>query len=181
MLHLLHDPTAFRAFVLEHQDRVYNLVLNRVQHPEDAEEITQDVFVAVYRNPGSFRGESSVSTWLYRIAVNKCIDYLRARRARVRGLIGRWFGDWPEEKDLADFNHPGILSENRENARFLFRALRSLPENQYTAWSLCELDGLSYHQAAEVMKVSLPAVESLIYRARKNLRRILAGMYPETK
>lgn len=174
MLNFRDDPTAFRAFIQEHQDRVYNLVLGKVQQAEDAEEITQDVFVAVFRKPESFRGDSTVSTWLYRIALNKCIDHLRKRQSRKFRFFSGDKGP-AEPKDPA---HPGILAENREKAVFLFKAMKQLPEKQHTAWVLSEMQNLSYKEISEIMDTTISSVESLLFRARQNLKKILAGMYP---
>src|SRR6185295_9838510 len=115
MLNFRNDPTAFNAFIKEHQDRVYNIVLNKVQHVEDAEEITQDVFIAVFQKPEAFRGDAAVSTWLYRIAVNKCIDHLRKKQTRKRWSFTGLFssGGSDEVNEPKEFIHPGILSENK--------------------------------------------------------------------
>lgn len=172
-----NDDHAFKDFVREHQDRVFHVVVNMVQQPEDAEEITQDVFVDVFRNPGAFRGEAQVSTWLYRIAVNKSIDHLRKKERR-----GRWLGIWPSkdaEPGTPDFVHPGIIAENREKATYLYRAMKKLPHKQQAAWVLSEMEQLPYREIAEVLKVSVSSVESLLFRARQNLKKILSGMYPE--
>jgi RNA polymerase sigma factor (sigma-70 family) len=178
MLNFRDDPIAFRAFITEHQDRVFNLVLNKVQQSEDAEEITQDVFVDVFRKPEAFRGESSVSTWLYRIAVNKCIDHLRKKQSRGRWKLTRLFSPAGEATEPTEFLHPGLLSENREKAAFLFKAMKQLPEKQHTAWVLSEMEQLSYKDISEVMHVSVSSVESLLFRARQNLKKILSRMYP---
>ncbi len=181
MLNFRDDPTAFRAFIAEHQDKVYNIVLNRVQNAEDAEEIVQDIFIAVFQKPGAFRGDAAVSTWLYRIAINKCIDHLRKKQSGRRWLITRFLGlaaGTNEENEPKDFLHPGIVSENKEKAVILFNAMKQLSENQHTAWVLSEIENLSYKEIAGIMGVSLSSVESLLFRARQNLRKILAGMYP---
>src|SRR5258706_10915153 len=120
------DESTFRAFIKEHQDRVFNVVLKMVQQINDAEEITQDVFVDVYRKPDAFRGESSVTTWLYRIAMNKSIDHIRRKR--------KWklFGSFNSEiNQPPDFIHPGVQAENREKANFLFKAMQKLPGKQH--------------------------------------------------
>jgi len=181
MLNFRDDPTAFRAFITEHQDKVFNLVFNKVQQLEDAEEITQDVFIDVFRKPEAFRGESSVSTWLYRIAVNKCIDHLRRQQSRGRWKLTRLFSPASEINEPKEFVHPGILSENREKTTFLFKAMKQLPDKQHTAWVLSEMENLSYKEISEVMNVSISSVESLLFRARQNLKKILAGMYPGDK
>ncbi len=87
MLNFENDPHAFRAFITAHQGRVYNAILNRVQDVKDAEEITQDVFIDVFRHPEAFRGEAAVGTWLYRIAMNKCVDHLRKKIRRNKWSI----------------------------------------------------------------------------------------------
>jgi RNA polymerase sigma factor (sigma-70 family) len=179
MLNFRDDPTAFRAFIKEHQDRVYNIVLNKVEHTEDAEEITQDVFIAVFRNPDAFRGEAAVSTWLYRIAINKCIDHLRKKQRRGwRSLTGLFSSGNAESNEPKEFVHPGVISENKEKTALLFKAMKQLSENQHTAWVLSEMENMSYKEISEVMNVSVSSVESLLFRARQNLKKILAGMYP---
>ena len=179
MLHFRDDDHAFSKFINEYQEQVFHIVLNMVQHTEDAEEITQDVFVDVFRKPDAFRGEAQVSTWLYRIAVNKSIDHLRKKQRR-----NRWMGIWPVKEQTPeppDFIHPGIIAENREKSVYLFRAMKQLPPNQHAAWTLSEIENLSYKDIAEVLNLSLSSVESLIFRARQNLRKILSGMHPGNK
>lgn len=181
MLNFRDDPHAFRTFIMEHQDRVFNLVLNKVQQLEDAEEITQDVFIDVFRKPESFRGDAAVSTWLYRIALNKCIDHLRKKKSRDKWKISRLFNKTQGLEEPEDFTHPGILIENLEKSRILFNAMKQLPDKQHTAWVLCEMEQMSYKEISEIMKISVSSVESLLFRARQNLKKILTGIYPGTK
>lgn len=178
MLNFRDDPTAFKAFIKEHQDRVYNIVLNRVQNAEDAEEITQDVFVAVFRKPEAFRGESTIGTWLFRIAVNKCIDHLRKEQRRKRWKLAGLFKSEDETTGPKDFFHPGLASENREKTAVLFKALKQLPPNQHSAWVLNEVENMDYKQISELMNLSISSVESLLFRARRNLRKKLDELYP---
>jgi RNA polymerase sigma-70 factor (ECF subfamily) len=177
MLNFQDDAAAFRAFIREHQDRVFNTVLKMVQQVSDAEEITQDVFVDVYRKSQVFQGQSAVSTWLYRVAMNKSIDHLRKKERK------KWFlGSAKDDKDEpADFFHPGIAAENREKATILFKAMKKLPASQHKAWVLSELENLSYKEISEVMELSLSSVESLLFRARQNLKKLISGMYPGEK
>jgi len=180
MLNFQDDPAAFRTFITVHQDRVYNAVLNRVQDVKDAEEITQDVFIDVFRRPGAFRGEAAVGTWLYRIAMNKCIDHLRKKIRRNKWSVsGLWRLPGKDEEPAAgDFFHPGIAAENREKASILFKAMKQLPDKQHTAWVLHEMDNRSYQEISEIMQLSVSAVESLLFRARQNLKKMISGMYP---
>lgn len=178
MLNFRDDPTAFKNFINEHQDRVYNIVLKRVQNAEDAEEITQDVFIAIFKKPEVFRGDSAITTWIYRIAINKCIDHLRKKERSWRGFLNLFNNSHEESHEPTEFLHPGIAQENKENATMLFKAIKQLSANQHTAWMLSEMDGMSYKEIGEVMNVSVSSVESLLFRARQNLRKILANMYP---
>lgn len=180
MLNFRNDPTAFSAFIKEHQDRVYNLVLNKVQNVQDAEEITQDVFIAVFANPSAFRGNASINTWLYRIALNKCIDHLRTKNAGKRRGFTRWFGQRGNDKsnEPVEFVHPGVVSESKERLAILFKAMKQLSSNQHTAWVLSEIENLSYKEISEIMQVSVSSVESLLFRARQNMKKILAKIYP---
>lgn len=180
MLNFREDATAFRAFINEHQDRVYNLVLKMVQHVHDAEEITQDVFIDVFRKPDAFKGDAAVSTWLYRIAMNKCIDHLRRLQRKKRHFLSAFFTPGISSTTEEPFHdiHPGVVMEQREKLAILYKALDRLPANQHMAWVLGEMENLSYKEISEVMQVSVSSVESLLFRARKNLKKALSDMYP---
>lgn len=181
MLDFSQHRDAFVQFIQQHRQRVYNTVLSMVQHEADAEEITQDVFVEVYQTAAGFRGDAAVTTWLYRIATNKCIDHIRKKTRKKRwGFTLPLYGRNTEEPgETADFHHPGIAAENREKAAFLFRALRQLPEKQRCAWVLYEMEQQDYRQISSVMDISVSSVESLLFRARQNLKKILEKYYPE--
>lgn len=169
------SEAAFKLLVDTYQDRVYNTVMGIVQNPEDAEDVTQEVFIQVYRSIHTFKGESKLSTWLYRIATTRSLDLLRSRKSKKRfGFIQRLFGEGNEPLlEIPDFNHPGVELDKKDNAAKLFRAISQLPENQKTAFVLHKLEDLSYQEVSEVMKTSVPAVESLMHRAKLNLRKIL--------
>lgn len=169
------EETAFKYLVDNYRDRVYNTALGIVQNAEDAEDVSQEVFIQVYRSIGSFKGESKLSTWLYRIATTRSLDLLRSRKSKKRfGLLQRLFGDENEPVyELPDFNHPGVALERKENAAKLFKAINRLPENQKIAFTLHKLEDLSYQEVSEIMQTTLPAVESLMHRAKQNLKKIL--------
>lgn len=169
------DEAAFKFLVDTYQDRVFNTALGIVQNAEDAEDVAQEVFIQVYRSISSFKGESKLSTWLYRIATTRSLDLLRSRKSKKRfGILQRLFGDGDEpELEIPDFNHPGIALDRKENAARLFKAIRQLPENQKIAFTLHKLEDLSYQEVSEIMQTSLPAVESLMHRAKQNLRKML--------
>lgn len=155
--------------------QVYNLALHYVQHPEDAEEITQDVFVKVHAKLSSFRGEADAGTWIYRIAVNTSLDYLRARKSgknafwlRVHSLNSKG-----KESEPGAPLHPGITMEHKEALGALFQAINKLPERQRSALILLKLEGLSPPEVARIMNLSPKALESLFQRAKTQLKSML--------
>ncbi len=166
---------AFRRLYDLFKDRVYNTCLSYLQHTEEAEEATQDVFVKIHRSAAGFKGDSSVSTWIYRLAVNQCLDLLRFRNRQKRfAFISSLFGAAGNlQHDAPTFEHPGILAENRERAALLFKAIKQLPENQQTAFILKQAEGLSQKEVAEIMDITEKALESLLQRAKANLRKLL--------
>jgi len=164
----------FDTLYRHYKDRVFNTVLGYVQNTEDAEELTQDVFVEVHRGLQAFRGDASAGTWIYRIAVNKACDFLRRRNRKKRfGLLFRLNADGRQPAPLSDFHHPGILLEHKERAAILFAAIARLPENQQTAFILARLEDLGNKDIAAIMQLSVGAVESLLSRAKENLRKQL--------
>lgn len=174
------DRRAFESLYGEFKDRVYNTALGYLQNPLDAEEITQDVFVEIFRSAANFTGASTVSTWIYRITVNKSLDRLKhAKRKKRYAVVLRLFGGERNELsiDPPHFDHPGVLLEQKENAAILFRAVDQLPDQQKTAFILTMVECLPQQEVAEVMSVSIKAVESLLQRAKTSLRASLASLY----
>lgn len=169
------DETAFSYLVKNYQDRVYNTAIGIVQNAEDAEDVAQEVFIQVYKSIHAFKGESKLSTWMYRIATTRSLDLLRSRKSKKRfGFLQRLFGDGNEPlHEIPDFNHPGVELDRKENAAKLFRAINKLPENQKTAFTLHKIEDLSYQEISEIMQSTIAAVESLMHRAKQNLRKIL--------
>ncbi len=169
------DEAAFKWLVDNFQDKVYNTALGLVQNEKDAEDVAQEVFIQVFRSIKNFKEESKLSTWLYRIAVGKALDLIRSKKSKKRfGLMHRLTGEENEPvRDIPDFHHPGIVLEKKENAARLFKAIRQLPENQKTAFVLHKLENLSYEEISRVLHTSLPAVESLMHRAKINLQKII--------
>lgn len=171
------NAAAFRQFYELFKDKVYNTCLSYLQDIPEAEEVLQDVFVEIYQSASKFRRQSSVSTWVYRITVNKCIDKVRYRNRQKRaaiifGLFSKTTGE--ASSDFISFEHPGVLAENRETAKILFAAIRQLPEQQQAAFILKYIEGLTQKEIAEILNVSGKAIESLLQRAKTNLRKLLA-------
>jgi len=178
------DERAYRQVYDQYSSRVYNTALGYLQNATDAEDITQEVFVEVFRSVDKFRGGASIGTWVYRIAINKCLDHIKHGKRKKRfGIMRSLFGGSNEEQalPLPDFHHPGIELENKERAAILFKAIGQLNENQQTAFILTHIEDLSQKEAAEVMDISVKALESLIQRAKANLRDKLKDFYKGEK
>ena len=172
---------AFKQLVELYQDKVYNTVLGFLHSPEDAEDVAQEVFIEVFNAIGKFRGEAKLSTWIYRIAVNKSLEYIRKQKRQKRFAFFTNIFDLSESKKLqvTDFEHPGVKLEHKENAKVLLAAIGRLPENQKIAFTLHKVEGLSYQEVCKVMQLSLSSVESLMFRAKKNLEKMLSNFYKE--
>lgn len=158
------DRMAFRQFYALFQERVYNTAISYVQNEADAEEITQDVFLKIHQNALKFKGASAVSTWIYRITVNTALNVVKKKKRFSFFKLSN------EETTIPDFDHPGILLEKKEDARLLFAEIKTLPANQKTAFILSFIESLRRKEVADIMGISLKALESLLQRGKKNLR-----------
>lgn len=176
------NENALEKIYEHYSTKVFNTVISYTKNQEDAEELHQDIFVTIFNTASSFRKDAKVSTWIYRIAVNKSLDFLRKKKSLKRGgiftsLYKKDSGDLAIES--TDFIHPGIKMEQTENAQLLFRIIDAIPEKQKTAFILTQIEELSQKEAAEIMKTSRKAVESLLQRAKSNLKKELEKLYPE--
>lgn len=172
------SETAFSELVENYKRQVINTCYGLVHNTEDAEDIAQDVFIEVFRSVGNFRADAKISTWLYRIAVNRSLNHIRDNKKR------KWFqsfDDVVKEKN-AHLQHqasenPGVELENLQRTTILHEAISSLPENQKTAFTLNKYEDLSYKEIAEIMDTSVSSVESLIHRAKMGLQKKLYTCY----
>ena len=188
MIHQLQagDELAFRKLVEDYQLRVFHICMELLHVREDAEDIAQEVFVEIYHSIGRFRGASRLSTWIYRIAVNKSLNHIRRKKWHrwlqpIENLTGR-----REAEPVAPENTlPEREIEERQQLAQLWHALDSLPENQRKAFVLSRMEDFSYREIAAIMETTLPGVESLLQRARVNLQKKLWAVYkkelPRTK
>ncbi len=178
------DSKAYQYLIDAYKKTVYNICLNLLQNMEDAEDISQEVFVSVFQSISQFKGDSKLTTWLYRIAVTKSLDFIRMKKRKKRfGFMRSIFGDESNEPiyDQPNFSHPGVLLENKERTEILFMAINKLPEKQKATFILNKLDQLSYLEVAEVMNISVSSVESLLFRAKQNLQKTLSNYYNENE
>lgn len=173
------DSDAFTQLVDQYQHKVTNICYRFLHNKEDAQDVTQEVFLAVYKALGTFREEAKLSTWIYRIAVTRSLNYLKKRKRKACFEQVRDMLTFKEEAEFEGTSEttPARELEHQEQLRVLQLALDSLPKNQRTAFTLSQYDGVKYAEIAGIMEVTVSAVESLIFRARKNLQKKLSHYY----
>jgi RNA polymerase sigma factor (sigma-70 family) len=175
-----NDSNDFKTIYNQYSTLVYTVALNYLQNIEDAEEITQDVFVQLHQSLGKFNEKSSLKTWIYRITINKCLDCIKHKNSKKRFFIfGKKSKSDYEILNIATFEHPGITLENKEKSEILFAVINELTENQKTAFILSKIDGLSNPEISDIMQLSISSVESLIFRAKTTLKEKLALQFIE--
>ena len=167
------SEAAFRTLVERYQGRIYRTVFSLLRNAEEAEDVAQEVFVEVYQTIGRFRGEASLSTWLYRLATSRALKNLRQARTKKRfayltSLLGFDNSVLHEPPDHA---HPQALLEGQQQLQLLLAHIAQLPEQQQIAFTLRHEQELSYEQIAAVLDTTVAAVESLLFRARQTLRK----------
>lgn len=165
------DKDAFAELMSVYQKNVLNTCYRFLLSKEDAEDVSQDVFIEVYHSIGSFRGDSKISTWIYRIAVTKSLDEIKrkSRKKRITS-IGKTLGLDKIANWTAGNERPDKSLEDKEGLDLLMEALNRLHESQRVALTLSKIEGYSNTEIAEIMQTSLTAVDSLIYRAKMNLK-----------
>ena len=169
----------FRIFVEKYQQLVFRTCMGFVHNKEDADDLTQEVFLQAYQSLPDFKMKSAFSTWLYRIAVNASLNRVRKSSGtsflqRLESLFGSENKtDW--QLTAVDTDDPENIIIRKEHSQWLQKALDSLPENQRTAIVLSKYDDLSQKEIAEIMNTTEGAVEALLQRAKKNLREKLSG------
>ncbi len=165
------DELAFRTLVNRHKEKVRNLVFLTLGNTDQADDITQEVFISVYKHLKEFRYESRFTTWLYRITVNKCRDSIR--RAKIRSIFAPFSDD--EDPSLSV-----SMQENQDVNEIVRDAVRKLPEKLRIPLVLKDFEGLSYQEIAEALGgVEMGTVKSRIFRARETLKKTLAPLRKE--
>ncbi len=170
------NTNAFEDLVLEYQKQVYHITLKMTGSEEDAFDLSQETFLKAYRSLSAFRGESSFGSWLYRMAANLCIDFLRKnkRGGVVVSLDEEEEGKRPPE--LPDLSYePQRALEKKELREKVRAGLEQLPHEQRLILVLRDVEGLSYQEICDTLKIELGTVKSRIYRARAHLARILTA------
>ena len=176
-----HNANAYGKLIDDFQQKVFATCISFVPNKDDAEDIAQEVFVEVFKSINKFKGHSKLSTWVYRIATNKCLEFIRKRNTKKRfAFLQSITGNeipMDKTKYFTEMNHPGVLLENKERSETLFKAINQLPEAQKVVFTLSKVDGMSYREVCDITEKSLSSVESLMFRAKKNLQDALENFY----
>jgi RNA polymerase sigma-70 factor (ECF subfamily) len=171
----------YRMLVEKYQSMVFRTCMGFLHNKDDADDLTQDIFIQAYQSLHSFKGESTFSTWIYRISVNAALNRVRKNsRNLVLNRLDSLFGSGNEKEislPVFDTENPESILIRQEHGKWVQNALDSLPENQRTAIILSKYDDLSQKEIAEIMKTTEGAVEALIQRAKTNLRVKLSSSY----
>ena len=171
------DEDAFKQIVELYHKPIHGLCFRYLKNHEDAEEIAQDVFIRLYKSADKYEARAKLTTYLYRIAVNLSLNRIRDRKLKRFVSLDFFHGVALENNPIsADTHDPDSLLEQKEKQRTIRQAIDTLPTNQRTAVILKRFQELSYGEIAQVMGCSLSAVESLLHRAKRNLKKRLAHL-----
>ena len=174
----------FESIVKLNQEKVRNICFRYVNNVDDADDIAQEVFIQVFESISHFREEAQISTWVYRIAVNKSLDFIRSKNRKKRfAQLTSIFKSGEDEQiiEIPSFETPDKELDDKERKEVLDFALKMLPDNQKTAIVLSKYEGFSNTEIAKIMDLSLSAVEALMHRAKKNLHKELFNYFEKTK
>ena len=155
----------------EHERKMYAVALRMCGNREDAQDCLQESMLRIYRSIGSFKGQSSFGTWVYRITMNTCLDELRKRKSRQSASLDNLVESGFSPTD--GVNTPEKQAVNSEQRRVLNTAIQSLPEEMRSAIVLRDIQGFTYDEIAEMQDANIGTIKSRISRAREKLRQIL--------
>ena len=176
------DRTAFEELVRQYKNPLLNVCFGYLKDIDDAEDITQEVFLEVHKTISDFREESSLYTWVYRIAISRSLDELKKRRSLKRAAyfekrIRSDAADLEMSQTASDSQTPEEDMIQKQQQNFIDACLKELPDTQKTAFILSQQDGVSYKEIADIMEKSLSSIESLVHRSKQNLRKIMEDNY----
>jgi len=177
------DNEAFKVLVTKYQDLMLNTCYRFLQNREDAEDVAQEVFIEAFHSIKRFRGEAKISTWLYRIAISKSLDFNRRKNRKKRFAILKDIAGMEERGEQLQAGSdviPDRQLEKKERAAILKKAVDSLPDSQKIAVTLSKYDDMSNKEISGIMKITVPAVESLLHRAKKNLEKKLSKYFEKS-
>ena len=175
------NQVAFGQLIDAYQQKIFGTCISFIPNKEDAEDVAQEVFLEVFKSISKFKSNAKLSTWIYKITTNKCLEFIRKKKTKKRfSFMQKLSGDdlpIPMTPYFVEINHPGILLENKEKTALIFKAIDTLPAQQKVIFTLAKIDGKRYQEIVEITGKSLSSVESVLFRAKKNLQKKLANFY----
>jgi len=164
------NELAFEELVKRYENQIVNLIYKYVNNTADAEELAQEVFLKVWKYANNFKGKSKFSTWLYRIAVNTCLNFKKHKVS-----VFEFFDEKIQsaENNYLDSFKPDTLLEKNNSDIIVRNLIDNLPSNQKIALILSRFEGKSYKEIADIMEISVSSVESILFRAKQNLQQNL--------
>jgi RNA polymerase sigma-70 factor (ECF subfamily) len=175
------NQTAFSQLLDNYQQKVFGTCISFIPNKEDAEDVAQEVFLEIFKSISKFKRDSKLSTWIFKITTNKCLEFIRKKNAKKRfAFMQTILGNeipFDQTNYFTEINHPGIILENKEKTAIIYKAINTLPESQKVIFTLAKIDGKSYQEIIEITEKSLSSVESLMFRAKKNLQEKLENFY----
>ena len=175
---------AFNLLVDRYGEKVFNVCAYQLRSKEDAEDVAQESFTAIYLGMDTFKGNSKLSTWIYSIALNKCKEFIRNKTRKKRsGFLTVLTRDDSHTVPIQtiDFYTPATQLEDKERSEIFFLAVDQLAENQKQAYIFSKIEGYSYSEIADMMDLSVSSVESLLFRSKKRLKQLLEDYYEKSK
>jgi RNA polymerase sigma-70 factor (ECF subfamily) len=167
------NQDAFAHLVKRYQKKILNLGYQFSRNQFAAEDLAQEIFLKMWKAAPDFRSQSKFSTWLYRIAVNTCLNYKKTKKElTATDLDSTNLRNY--ENSAADTTNPAMISENLQRSQMVSLAVADLPANQRMTIILSRFEEYSYHEIASIMNISRSAVESLLFRAKQNLLKKLS-------
>ena len=175
------NQVAFGQLIDAYEQKIFGTCISFIPNKEDAEDVAQEVFLEVFKSISKFKSNAKLSTWIYKITTNKCLEFIRKKKTKKRfAFMQTLSGDdlpIPMTPYFVEINHPGILLENKEKTALIFKAIDTLPAQQKVIFTLAKIDGKRYQEIVEITGKSLSSVESVLFRAKKNLQKKLANFY----
>ena len=163
--------------ILRYEEKISRLAMRLTRNKDDAEEVTQDVFVTLYKKSESFEGKSAFSSWIYRVTANTALMKLRKNRQRpttsMEDCSVAEKSNWVDTKIV----QPDLGSSRNELKQFLENAMNKLPKEYYAVFVLRDVDGLSNNEVSEILAITVPAVKSRLHRARTILQKRLRELF----
>ncbi|SHH14489.1 RNA polymerase sigma factor [Tepidibacter thalassicus] len=166
------DVDAFEELIKAYKQKAYNIALNMLKNPEDAMDVSQEAFIKVYKYIKNFNQKSSFSTWLYRIVINTCLDFIKKNEKNRIYSIDDFIDN--KQKEIEDnYNNPEVVLDRKVRNQEIHNAIKQLSPVLKTAVILRDIQGFSYDEISSIMNCSLGTVKSRIKRGRENLKKII--------